>query len=134
METNWIAVIISAVIAMALGFFWYSPAGFGKPWMKLIGLTKEKMNSSKVNMPLIYVVQVIAAFVTAYVLSQIVGFAGATDIVSGAIVGFWVWLGFVATVMISGILYESKPLNLYWINVGYQLVLLVLMGAVLAAM
>lgn len=134
METNWVAVIISAVIAMALGTFWYSPAGFGKQWMKLIGMTKEKMEGSKANMPMIYGVQIVASLVTAYVLSQIIGFAGAMDFVGGAIVGFWVWLGFVATVMLGGVLYENRSLNLYWINAGYQLVTFVLMGAVLGGL
>ncbi len=134
MDTNWVAVIISAVIAMALGTFWYSPAGFGKQWMKLTGISRKKMNGSKTNMPMIYGVQAVASIITAYVLSNIISFAGAMDIMSGAIVGFWVWLGFVATIMISSVLYEGKSLNLYWINASYQLVTLVLMGAVLAAM
>lgn len=134
MEVNWIAIIISTVIAMAVGTFWYSPVGFGKQWMKLIGMTKEKMDGSKANMPVIYGAQIVASIVTAYVLSQIIAFAGITDFIGGAIVGFWVWLGFVATVMLGGVLYEGRSLNLYWLNVGYQLVVFVLMGAVLGGL
>ena len=32
---NYIAVLVSAVIGMAIGALWYSPLLFGKIWMKL---------------------------------------------------------------------------------------------------
>ena len=39
-ETNWIGVILAAISAMVVGYVWYGPL-FGKPWMKLVGITKE---------------------------------------------------------------------------------------------
>ncbi len=35
---NPIAIIVAWVISIALGSFWYSPAGFGKLWSKLSGV------------------------------------------------------------------------------------------------
>ena len=37
-------LITSAFIYFILGAFWYSPIGFGKPWMRAVGLTKETMD------------------------------------------------------------------------------------------
>ena len=33
-DINWWAVLAAAVINMVIGAIWYSPSGFGKPWMK----------------------------------------------------------------------------------------------------
>jgi hypothetical protein len=43
-----------------------------------------------------------------------------------------VWLGFMATLMVSLWGYENRPLKLIAINLGNNLVALVLMGALLA--
>lgn len=47
--------------------------------------------------------------------------------------GFWAWLGFVATIMLGMTLWEGKPFRLYLLNAGYQLLNLLVMGAILAA-
>lgn len=39
---NYIAVILAAVAANVLGFIWYGPL-LGKQWMKLSGMSQEKM-------------------------------------------------------------------------------------------
>ena len=36
---NWLAIIVSAVAAMLLGFGWYSQWAFGKSWASLTGRT-----------------------------------------------------------------------------------------------
>ena len=39
---NYMTVLAAAVASMAVGLLWYSPLLFGKPWMKLMGLTDKK--------------------------------------------------------------------------------------------
>ncbi len=73
----------------------------------------------------------VGSLVTAAVLGKFVGTMGATSIGAGAAVGFWAWLGFVATVTLGSVLYEKRSFSLYALNNGYQLVALVVMGAVL---
>ena len=46
-EINLIAVLLAAVAMMAVGFFWYSPKGFGKQWMQLSGITPDKISEAK---------------------------------------------------------------------------------------
>jgi hypothetical protein len=29
---------------------------------------------------------------------------------------FWIWLGFIATVMLAGVLWEKKPIVLLWLR------------------
>lgn len=131
LPVNYVSVVVAALIPMVAGFVWYGPL-FGKAWMKLSGVSREDVKEANKNMPRLYGTMFVGTLVTAYVLSQFVGFAAASTLYQGAVIGFWAWLGFVAAVMLSGVLFEKKPLKLYYINVGYHLVSFVLMGALLA--
>jgi len=131
-SVNYLAVLVASVVAMAEGFFWYGPAMFGKEWMKLMGYSKESMKAAQKEMSKTYAVAFAATLVTAYVLSHIIDFAGAETLSAGATTGFWVWLGFVAPVQLTAVLYGGKKHKLFYIDTGYQLVALAVMGAILA--
>ena len=49
----------------------------------------------------------------------------------GALLGIMVWLGFVATMTIGGVLWEGKPMKLYFLNNAYNIIQFALMGAIL---
>lgn len=133
MNVNWLAVLAAALVNMALGFLWYGPI-FGKAWMKLSGLTDAKLNEMKnKGMSSTYVLSMLGALVMAFVMAQFVNISGASTVTEGALLGFWAWLGLVAPVQLTQVLYEGKSWNLYFINTGYYLVSLKLMGAVLAS-
>lgn len=131
-EINYLAVVAAAVLSMVIGFLWYGPNLFGKQWMKLMGYTKESMEKAKEGMGKTYAISFFGALVMAYVLSHIIDYAQATSMVSGMQAGFWSWLGFVAPVQMTEALFGNKKWNLYYINTGYQLASLLVMGAVLA--
>jgi hypothetical protein len=133
-DINYVAVLVCGVAAMILGYAWYSNALFGKAWMKLAKLTDADMKKASSNMPMMYGGMFISALVMAYVLAHFAKYAGAVTLTDGAVAGFWAWLGFVGTTMLSGALFEHKPLKLYLINTGYYLVTLVVMGIILVSM
>lgn len=54
------------------------------------------------------------------------------DALYGMKIGLGVWLGFVATVQLTGALFMKNSMKLFAINTGYQLVCYVAMGAILA--
>lgn len=133
LSVNWVAVLAAAIVNMALGFLWYGPI-FGKAWMKLSGLTDAKLNEMKnKGMSSTYVLSMLGALVMAFVMAQFVSLSGASTVTDGALLGFWAWLGLVAPVQLTQVLYEGKSWNLFFINTGYYLVSLKLMGAVLAS-
>ena len=107
--------------------------GFWQYVMKLSNMDKKKADAAKKNgmaKPITF--QFAATLVTAYVLAYFVSYANASTILDGAMVGLWVWIGFVATEMIGMVIWENKPLELFLIKSGHVLVSLVVMGAILA--
>ncbi len=131
-DINYLAVLVSSVASMAIGFAWYSTGAFGKKWMNMVGLSQKDLEKQKKDMGPKYGLVFLGSLVMAYVLSHFVDFTLATTIAEGMQAGFWAWLGFVATVGLSTFVFEGKPFKLYLINNGYQLVSLLVMGAILA--
>lgn len=133
MRINYAAVVASAVAYWVLGAVWYSSLLFERPFVALKGYTPEQVaaiqaqgHAGEIGLAFL------ASLVTAYVLAHFVKFTGAETGKSGALAGFWLWLGFVATTNLSTVLFEARPVGLYLINNGYHLVGLLGMGALLA--
>ena len=131
---NYAAVLVAAVAGMVLGALWYSPLLFGKMWMSLSGITDKQIGEAKKKgMTKSYILAFVGTLVMAYVLAHFVDYTQATTLAGGLQAGFWIWLGFVATTFLGMVLWEGKPWKLYFLNVAYYLVELLLMGAILAS-
>ena len=126
---NWLAVNVAAIIRLAVGAVWYSPAAFGPAWQKTVGVTQEQVTRA---MPRAIAVDAAGSLIMAFILLHAVVYAGANTLWLGAAVGALNWLGFIAVVMIATSVYEQRPLRSAWITAGFNLVALVLMGALLA--
>jgi len=132
-EVNWLAILVSTVIYMVLGFVWYHPSVFGKKWMELTRIDEKTINHAmKVEAPKIFGGSFVLAFLMFFVLASAIDYAGAFTIAEGAFTAFWIWLGFVFSVSAVGCLYERKPFGLLLINSGYVLVSLLAGGIILA--
>ena len=133
---NYIAIVVAALAAHVLGYLWYGPL-FGKKWMQLMKLTdKDKEKGKHKGMAKLMAISFIGSLVTAAVLSLFIG-PGFGDVksgmINGAIVAALVWIGFMATKALGGVLWEGKSWKLYFLNVSYDLVSLLLMGVILGA-
>jgi hypothetical protein len=136
---NYVAIFLSALAYFLLGWAWHSPLLFLKPWSKEMGLdklSKKEKEKKMQGMSKAMIGNFLALLVTAFVLTQVIQFAGAflhkSCFAHGAISGFWIWLGFIATTILNTVLWEGRSWKLYFINVGYHLVGLLLMGSILA--
>lgn len=129
---NFLAVVAASVIAMVVGFIWFSKAFFGKVWMEYLGETEESMKAAQGKMGPYYLLAFLGAILIAYVLAHIVFYVGAATFTEGVQTGFWVWLGFIVPVLLGGVLWENKPWKIFYINVSYYIVSLALMGGTLA--
>lgn len=129
-QSNYLAILVSTILYMVVGFVWYSPALFAKPWMKLINKTKKDITEGM--KPYLYPVTIILTLLTVYILSFVIRYTNATTVFQGAWTGLLLWLGFSATASGIAYLFEGRSWKLFAINYGYHLVGLIIAGAVLA--
>ena len=130
-QINFWAVIVAALASFIVGWLWYGPL-FGKLWMKLNGFTPEKLREEKgLPMPLIMVVNYVATALAAFSIAMFIG--SEADASFGIFAGLMIALFWIGTSRLNDMLYERQPFKLYLINLGYNLVIYVIMGAVLGA-
>lgn len=142
-QVNYISVFVAAIVSMAAGFLWYSPVLFAKPWMKLMGFTADGLKKMQKEMSMMYGLSFVLSLLTAYVLFHImtlsINFFHYSKISTGLISAFWIWLGFVMPVQVTGVIFGQKGVgkdqwSLLAINTGYQLAALLLMGATIGVL
>lgn len=133
---NYYAVLVCGVASLMLGMFWYGPL-FGRIWMKQVGFTEKDMEEGKKKgmkgMLPSMIIAMIASMVMAFVLTNYLSYSGAVDMTKALIVGAFVWLGFYATSSISAVIWEKQTWTWYFINIGYQLVQILVFSAILVS-
>ena len=130
MKTNYLAVVVCAVVYWLLGGLWYGLL-FSRPWMALENMTEAQAQSMNVALP--YLVTFILNLLIAYVLAQLCLWRNANTAGRGAAIGVLLWIGIVAPITYTTYMYEMRPKELFAINEFYPLVGLCLMGAILGA-
>jgi hypothetical protein len=129
MTPNWFAVLAAGVSSFVLGGVWYSPALFGKAWMKENKLTEEDVkagNKAKIFGWSLLLLLIMSANLAMYLNTPDINFR--LGLLYGLLAGVWVFCG-IAVVA----LFELKTLRYILINGGYSLIALGLMGAILGA-
>ena len=130
MEINYLAVFAAAFSAFALGGVWYSPLLFHKPWMKAAGLSDAEV--ARGNPAVIFG----GAFGLCLVMAaNLAAFLGGPDttVAWGAAAGALAGGGWVACGIGVVALFERRPAPYTFINGGYWLVALTMMGAIIGA-
>lgn len=125
---QWSAVPVAALAGFVIGGLWYGPL-FRDPWMRASGMTFER--GKQQNVPLVFGLTYVLNVIAAIGLSICLG--PGRSWLAGLHVGAFVGLLFVATALGVIYLFESRPLKLWLINAGYQVVNMAAMGAVLGA-
>ena len=130
MKTNYVAVVVCAVVYWLLGGVWYGLL-FGRLWMALENMTVEHGRSMSSALP--YIITFLLNLLIAYVLSQLCSWRNANTAGRGAAIGVLLWVGIVAPITYTTYMYEMRPKELFAINEFFPLVGLCLMGAILGA-
>lgn len=133
MKIKYPAVIVATLVHFILGGLWYSPLLFANKFLQLINWSPAKLAEIESQS---HTKELIIAFVTSlvlvYVLAHFVQYTKATTAIAGIQTAFWLWLGFIVTTQAATVIFELRPLGLYLLNIGYQLVGCALAGAILA--
>lgn len=130
-EVTLMPIVIAAIANVILGFLWYHPSVFGGAWMRLTGITPELAERGKKRMPISVIAAFLASMVVAYVMSYFGIAWGVFDWLSAIELGFWLWIGFTAPAMLGSVLWDQKPLRLYFINALFWLVSFIVMAVIL---
>src|ERR1700753_144510 len=93
-DVNWLALVRAALVKFAIGGLWYSPILFGPRWGAIVCVSPDAFKSRMIPA---MITDLAASLVLAWVLANVLKFTGAIDLVPGARVSFFLWLGFVAT-------------------------------------
>jgi hypothetical protein len=134
---NWLAVIACVVVAMAVGSVWFAPKTFYPMWLKAIGKSENHDPGAGMSMTLMWPLVIIAALVESIFMALMVHAMGSmtpggATLASGALAGFFLWLGFVATTSLTNKLFANQ-LKAWVLEMGNHLITMVLMGAILGA-
>lgn len=124
-----IPVLTVTVLNIVLGMLWYSPLLFGNLWAKAYKFEAKNLKPT----PWHYAGSILVSLVTASVLALLIKQFHIITWDKGLLLAIYLWLGFIVTTHFSGVIWAGKPLRVYFIDVAYQFVSLVMMGTILAA-
>jgi drug/metabolite transporter (DMT)-like permease len=124
---NYLGITLAALSTFLIGGLWYSPAVFGKAWMKENGFKEEDMKGG--NMVKIFGLAFVLGLISAVNLAMFMGPEKNPSM--GALWGFLAGAGWVATFVGTHYLFERRSFKLFLINAGYSVVALTVMGVII---
>ena len=155
---NPLAMLVAAISALVVGFVWYNPKVFGTAWMEASGMTDEKIKGG--NMAKIFSLALLFAFMLSTALPGIVVHQmGAYSLMGGdptlalpsyeafmadyvnahrsfghgALHGVLTGVFLALPILGTNALFERKSAKYIFINSGYWIVTLGLMGGIICA-
>ncbi len=133
-HVNYLAVLVAAVAAFVLGWLWYSPLLFFKPWMRLRGLDPEAaMKNAKLPGGKL-VIEFARCFVLAFVIARLMGLLGVTSWLIAIHSGFMLWIGFPLILLTGSVLWDNVPWKVAAIHAGDWLVKLLVIPLIVIAL
>src|SRR5437899_4914535 len=108
-HVNYVAVLAAAVAVFGVGWLWYSPLLFFKPWMQLRGMDPvaamagAKMPAGKL------LIELVRCLVLAYVIARFVALLGVSSWMGAVHFGLFLWIGFPVILLTGSVLCESIP-------------------------
>jgi hypothetical protein len=120
------AALASALAYFLLGWLWYGVL-FGKQWMQYAHVSPADMNRQD---PVPYIVAAAMALVLAYVTAIALSRDEERRTANGVKFGLFMGIGLVASTQLETYLFTGWSWQLWVINVGYNIVGLAIIGAI----
>ena len=156
MSFNLIAVLVASLATLLVGFVWYNPKVFGTIWMNETGMTEEKAKQG--NMLKIFGFTILFSLMISFIMPTIVIHQmGAYGMIGGeidkALPSYTAFMadygdafrtykhgalhGFISGIFIAlpiigvNAMFDQKSWKLIFVNAGYWIVTLTIMGAII---
>jgi hypothetical protein len=129
-HVNYLAVFVAALANYLIATIWYAVV-FGNLWKKLTGISD--MKPVPMNMVIVFIGSLVMSFVLLHSIVFGNSYVGTSGVSGGLMGGFFSWLGFIAPVTMTSVIYEKRPWKLWILDNSFWLVSLLFMGAILSA-
>jgi hypothetical protein len=127
-QVNALAVLVSALASMVVGFVWYSRPLFEGAWLAGIGKTREQVAAAP---PTRFVIAFIAAVLEAYLLAALLNITGGPRPSTGVLMAVVLWVSLVASTTAASYAFAGRGLRVWLIESGNHLATLLVMGLIL---
>ena len=124
---NVAAYIVSGIVYYLIGWLWYSPVLFVKPWAQETGV---QMGSGK-NPVLPMIGQLVSTFLFVLGVYMVVMLGHFAGVGGGLVAGISIAVFFVLPINSGNLFFKSKAI-LFWIEAGYQAVGSIVCALILA--
>ncbi len=122
-----IPVAMATLASIVLGFVWYSPLLFAKPWSKLNGLQNKKTKMTATP----FLATILSSIVLAILLNALIIAFDVTTLQNAWKVGLLLWFGFDFMPTLTRALFAKKRVELVLIDCGHHAANILLMSWIL---
>lgn len=112
-DLNWIAVIVAAVAWFAFAAIWYAQPVLGKTWQRAANVSLPEGYRPP---PSIFVITLVAYFVTAIVIGLLVAALGITQVGDAIELGVILAVGTIVVHLVVDSAFAQRSWSLVWIN------------------
>jgi hypothetical protein len=126
---NLLAILITTFITFGIGAAWYTFI-FGKVWQKETGLTDKQIAEG--NMLVTYGGSFICFFLFNLFISALLKNLDPKTWLDGVLIGFQIGFLINITSIAINYLYQYKSVKLWFVDGGYQLIIMTVAGAILS--
>lgn len=123
---NHLAVWVAALAYFLFGGLWYGLL-FGSTWLSLLGKTKDQLQATPTTYVVSFVLGLILAYATAIALTR-----RPEDQTLQQGISFAIFMGIAiyATQTLNHVIYEGRPIMLWFINTAYTVIGFAIVGAI----
>jgi len=121
---NYLAIIVAAIAAVAIGIVYYGFLGVGDRQSRMLGASPARPG------PLQVATGLIVGLVNAWVISVLSLNLGAASIGDAILLGALVWLGFGATFKAAQVAFERRPWEVWVLQGVHDLIVEVVVAGI----
>ncbi|HTG14522.1 MAG TPA: DUF1761 domain-containing protein, partial [Blastocatellia bacterium] len=104
-----------------------------KQWVNAHGYSEEQVKDMQKGAGKAYAVTLVCDFLIALAIAVLAGYIHLEQLVKGVKLGLLIWAGFAMPLGLVANMFSGKRISVFYIDTAYQLVYLVIMGAIIAA-
>src|SRR5882757_2693059 len=117
-NVHWVAVVISAIIAIVSGSIWFGPRTFYPVWWRAMGHSKDEIPGAGMNMGLVFGATFASQFVQASALAFVLSAVGNLNALNGLISGILIGIGIAGAAALPHKLFAGHGFKVWLIEVG----------------